>query len=263
MIQYVISRPNHRDTCVMFQPGTKEKEMSELKKFDLGKLRSDEIGHFAVQVNDILKATLGAGSKVSDVFMKAADAYLEAINTGASDSLSLAEADSNADRAWSAFYYQLQASTRCIDNDMRRAAEVVKAVFDQTDNPTALNYAAEYGALRILLERLEAIPAETHKLARTDIVLSDLRKTYDEFMALSNVVTQEASCRVYGVRKEKRTQLINEWKKLCMRLPALVDLNDDPKAAGAIERLNVIIDSSKSLIRQRTKGGKDNAAPEA
>lgn len=238
--------------------------MSELKKFDLGKLRSDEIGHFAVQVNDILKETLGAASKISDVFIKAAEAYLEAINAGAADSLSLAEADSNADRAWSAFYYQLQASTRYINDDMRRAAEVVKAVFDQTDNPTALNYAAEYGALRILLERLEAIPAETHKQARTDIVLSDLRKTYDEFMALNNVVTLEASSRVYGVRKEKRAQLVNEWKKLCTRLPALVDLNDDPKAAEAIERMNVIIDSAKALIKQRTKGGKDkdNASSE-
>lgn len=237
--------------------------MSELKKVDLSKLRSDEIGYFAVQVTDILKETLGAENKIANMFLQATDAYLEAINAGAAESLSLAEADSKADRAWAAFYYQIQASTRCIHDDMRRAAEVVKTVFDQTDNPTTLNYAAEYGALRILLERLEALPAETHKLARTDIALSDLRKAYDEFMALNNLVTLEASSRVYGVRKEKRTILINEWKKLCTRLPALVDLNNDPNAAAAIERLNVIIDSSKALIKQRAKSGKDATTPEA
>ncbi len=230
--------------------------MSELKTLDLTKLHSDEIGHFGVQVRDILNDVMGTDHVACVDFIAAADAYHKATEGGTADSLSLSNADAAADRAWGAFYYQLQASIRSLNDDMRNAANDIQTVFEQTTNPTSLNYAAEYGALRILLERLEAIPSAKHALARTDLVLADLRKTYNDFIELSNAATLEASTRVYGVRKETRTAFVSAWKKLVSRLNVLVDLNHDDKAENAIQQINVLIDHYKNLIKQRSKATK-------
>ncbi len=230
--------------------------MSELKNLDLTKLHSDEIGHFGVQVRDILNDAMGEGHVACANFIAAAEAYHKATEGGVDDSLSLANADAAADRAWGAFYYQLQASIRSLNDDMRNAASDIQFIFEQTDNPTSLNYAAEYGALRILLERLDDIPAAKHALARTDMVLADLHKTYNDFIELSNAVTLEASTRVYGVRKETRTALVDAWKKLISRLNVLVELNNDEKAENAIQQINVVVEHYKNLLKQRSKASK-------
>lgn len=226
--------------------------MPKVHRFDLRRIHSEELVHFAVQVRDILHDTLGTDHRVTTEFAQAAEAYCNAIHENDSASIALTDADAVADRAWSAMNYQLQASIRCTNDGVRQAAEKIQAVFEQTDNPTKLNYAAEYGAIRVLLERLEAIPGATHTAARTELALADLRKAYDDFMALSSAANLEASTRVYGVRKETRTQLMEAWKCLTTRLPALVDLQGDDKAMEAIDQINIVVDKYKMLIKGRT-----------
>lgn len=224
-----------------------------LKALTIKNLRASEQRFFATQVCAILKDTLGPESQVTQEFVDAADKYLVATAETAPATLSLAEADEAADKAWSALYYQLQASIRDQRDDVRAAAEAVQAVYEQFPNPTMLNYASEYGILSALLEQLEALPKELRTRSRTADLISQLRASYDAFIAQSKAHTEIASTRVYGVRHETRSGLIDAWRVLRKRLPVLVDLNRDEAAEKAIQQINVLIDKQKTALNARSK----------
>lgn len=224
-----------------------------LKALTIKNLRTSEQRFFAMQICAILKDTLGPESQVTQEFVDAADKYLVATAETAPATLSLAEADASADRAWSALYFQIQASIRDQRDDVRAAAETVQAVYEQFPNPTTLNYASEYGILSALLDQLEALPQETLTNSRTADLISQLRASYDAFIAQSKAHTEIASTRVYGLRHETRSGLIEAWRVLRKRLPVLVDLNRDEAAEKAIQQINVLIDNQKNALNARSK----------
>lgn len=224
-----------------------------LKALTIKNLRTSEQRFFATQVCAILKDTLGPESQVTQEFVDAADKYLVATAEAALATLSLAEADESADRAWSALYYQIQASIRDQRDEVRIAAETVQAVYEQFPNPTTLNYASEYGILSALLDQLEALPQETLTHSRAGDQISQLRTAYSNFLAQSKAHTEIASTRVYGVRHETRSGLIEAWRVLRKRLPVLVDLNKDEAAEKAIQQINVLIDNQKNALNARSK----------
>ncbi len=224
-----------------------------LNPLNLQRIRTSEQRFFATQVCAILKDTLGPESQVTQEFVDAADKYLVATAEAAPATLSLAEADESADRAWSALYYQIQASIRDQRDEVRIAAETVQAVYEQFPNPTTLNYASEYGILSALLDQLEALPQETLTHSRAGDQISQLRTAYSNFLAQSKAHTEIASTRVYGVRHETRSGLIEAWRVLRKRLPVLVDLNKDEAAEKAIQQINVLIDNQKNALNARSK----------
>ena len=227
--------------------------MNPIKPLELQKLRSSEQRFFAMQVCAVLKDTLGPESQVTQDFVDAADKYLIATAETAPATLSLAEADEASDKAWSALYFQLQASVRDQREEVRSAAETVQAVYEQFPNPTSLNYASEYGILSALLDQLEALPEETRTCSRAADQISQLRTAYSNFIAQSKAHTEIASTRVYGVRHETRTGLIEAWRVLRKRLPVLVDLNKDEAAEKAIQQINVLVDNQKNALNARSK----------
>ncbi|MBR4985882.1 MAG: hypothetical protein IKY83_09095 [Proteobacteria bacterium] len=227
--------------------------MNPIHSLDLQELHTSEQRLFATQTCAILRDTLGQESPVTKDFVEAADKYLVATAEASPVTLSLAEADEATDRAWSALYHQLQASLRDQRNDVRNAAESLQAVYEQFPNPTTLNYASEYNLLRALLTQLEALPEETLTRSRAADQISQLRTAYNAFTALNKAHAEIASTRVYGVRHETRTSLIDAWKTLRKRLPVLVDLNKDEAAEKAIQQINALVDNQKNALNARSK----------
>ena len=204
-------------------------------------LRKDEIHSFNSRVLGILNETCGACGKPYSDFKAAAEQYERILHDkGFSESLSLEEYDRRADEAWRGLDMQLSASVRHPREEVRKAAEQVKAIWDKTPNPTNLNYDQEYGALSILLSQVNAIERSVLIIARVDEYVDYLGVCVNEFILASKRVMDLRANQQAGTLKEAAQNCYKTWQNLAKYIEAMANAEALPRAEEAIGKLSLM-----------------------
>lgn len=204
-------------------------------------LRKEEIQTFNSRVLGILNETCGACGKPYADFKAAAELYERILHDkGFSASLSLEEYDRRADEAWRGLDMQIAASVRHPREEVRKAAEQVKAVWEKTPNPTQLNYDQEYGALTILLSQLNAIERSVLIIARVDEYVDYLGVCVNEFILASKRAMDVRANQQAGTLKDAAQNCYKTWQNLAKYIEAMANAEALPRADEAISKLSMM-----------------------
>lgn len=204
-------------------------------------LRRNEIHTFNKRVLGILDETCGVCGKPYSDFKDAAEQYERILHDkGFSESLSLEEYDRRADEAWRGLDMQISASVRHPREEVRMAAEQIKAIWDKTPNPTNLNYDQEYGALSILLSQVNAIERSVLIIARVDEYVDYLGVCVNEFILASKRAMDLRANQQTGSLKEAAQNCYKTWQNLAKYIEAMANAEALPRAEEAIGKLSLM-----------------------
>lgn len=148
-------------------------------------------------------------------------------------------------------------STAHPTESLRRAATEFKTLFDKYGDPTALPQTEESGILHNLLQDLKAIG--NGKLASIffEAWLTNLESCETAFLAAVSQRTEEEAARQVGIVKESRQAADAAYRSLTGLVNALAVVNGDGAYATFIDRVNVLIDRQKTVLKTRqTNGGR-------
>ena len=212
--------------------------------------RPEELSMSATAVPSTLAASIATFKNAVDTF----DDALKDSATVPSTALA-AEADAARDNAWRAANNYLKAMTAHPTESLRRAATEFKTLFDKYGDPTALPQTEESGILHNLLQDLKAIG----KLASIffEAWLTNLESCETAFLAAVSQRTEEEAARQVGIVKESRQAADAAYRSLTGLVNALAVVNGDGAYATFIDRVNVLIDRQKTVLKTRqTNGGR-------
>lgn len=133
----------------------------------------------------------------------------------------------------------------------RKTAAEVKTLFDKYGDPTALPQTEESGILHNLLQDLKAI--DNGKLASIffEAWLTNLDACEEAFLAAVSQRTEEEAARQVGIVKESRQAADTAYRSLTGLVNALAVVNGDEAYATFIDRVNVLIDWQKTVLKAR------------
>lgn len=162
-----------------------------------------------------------------------------------------AEADTARDNAWRGANNYLKAMTAHPTDTVRKTAAEVKMLFDKYGDPTALPQTEESGILHNLLQDLKAI--DNGKLAGIffEAWLTNLDACEEAFLAAVSQRTEEEAARQVGIVKESRQAADTAYRSLTGLVNALAVVNGDGAYATFIDRVNVLIDRQKTVLKTR------------
>ncbi len=169
------------------------------------------------------------------------------------------EIDQNADHFWRGAHSQLKLSATHPDEETREAATEILEVFEQTPDPTRLKYQEEYGALEILLPKLEAFGEQKLRAAFVFGWIRALRGAYEAFRAMSANKTKAALDTELGRTKRLRDELLDLYTDFIERLNAKNLLSSTPEREELARRLNALIARFRLSAKS---GGKRKAESE-
>lgn len=192
-------------------------------------------------------------------FKNAVDTFDDALKDSATvpSTALAAEADTARDNAWRAANNYLKAMTAHPTESLRRAATEFKTLFDKYGDPTALPQTEESGILHNLLQDLKTIG--NGKLASIffEAWLTNLESCETAFLAAVSQRTEEEAARQVGIVKESRQAADAAYRSLAGLVNALAVVNGDEAYATFIDRVNVLIDRQKTVLKTwQTNGGR-------
>jgi len=236
----------------------RRKRMVSITRIIYRSLRRDEQRSFNRRIMRVIEETFGADTKHYVEFKANADRFAELLsNKGYIESTSLVDLDKVADNAWTALYYQLQASMRHPREEVRLAAQTVNDVFEKIKKPINLNYDQEYGALQTLLDMLAQLDPTILAVSLVDEYVAHLAHSVDAFIKANNAVDDIKSQSMTGEIKEAANGCNNSWNALCKYIEAMAEL-DNECAQRAAKRLDTITSAIKTRLSMR-KSTKDSA----
>lgn len=174
-----------------------------------------------------------------------------------------AEADTARDNAWRGANNYLKAMTAHPTGAVRQVAIEVKTLFDKYGDPTALPQTEESGILHNLLQDLQSIDKNKLATIAFDAWLTNLGTCEETFLAAVSQRTEEEATRQVGIVKETRQAADNAYRSLVELVNALAVVNGETAYATFIDRVNVIIDRQKTVLktRQTKSKKKDDERP--
>lgn len=186
-------------------------------------------------------------------FKSAVDTFDNALKDSATvpSSAIAAEADTARDNAWRGANNYLKAMTAHPTETVRKTAAEVKTLFDKYGDPTALPQTEESGILHNLLQDLKAI--DNGKLASIffEAWLTNLDACEEAFLAAVSQRTEEEAARQVGIVKESRQAADTAYRSLTGLVNALAVVNGDEVYSTFIDRVNVLIDRQKMVLKAR------------
>lgn len=186
-------------------------------------------------------------------FKSAVDTFDNALKDSAAvpSSAIAAEADTARDNAWRGANNYLKAMTAHPTDTVCKTAAEVKMLFDKYGDPTALPQTEESGILHNLLQDLKAI--DNGKLAGIffEAWLTNLDACEEAFLAAVSQRTEEEAARQVGIVKESRQAADTAYRSLTGLVNALAMVNGDGAYATFIDRVNVLIDRQKTVLKAR------------
>lgn len=200
---------------------------------------------------DTLTAAIGT-------FKSAVDAFDDALKDSASvPSTSVAaEADAARDSAWRGANNYLKAMTAHPTESVRKTATEAKTLFEKYGDPTTLPQTEESGILHNLLQDLKAVDSGKLTSIAFEAWLTNLDTCEEAFLAAVSQRTEEEAARQVGIVKESRQAADNAYRSLTGLVNALAVVNGDEAYATFIDRVNVIIDRQKTVLKTRTTNSK-------
>lgn len=250
--------------------------MKQIASFNIARLRVEEDFGFlklvVAETDNLLSGEAGRPGELSmaasapatlttsvDTFKNAVDAFDDALKDSATvpSTALAAEADTARDNAWRAANNYLKAMTAHPTESLRRAATEFKTLFDKYGDPTSLPQTEESGILHNLLQDLKAIDSSKRTSIAFDAWLTNLESCETSFLAAVSQRTEEEAARQVGIVKESRQTADTAYRSLAGLVNALAVVNGDEAYATFIDRVNVIIDRQKTVLKTRqTNGGR-------
>ena len=232
--------------------------MLTIQRFAHQKLNRAEVSTFNYNLLNIVLDCCGEFGKAYQFFKQAAVEYDAAYKEqGMNPSHSLADFDKATDDAWSSFNAQVKASALHPRAEVRAAAEIVKAVFSKTPNPTRKSYEVSFAEMRNLLSRLSDIPENVMADALLSEHLQVFRNAVEAFGAAKSGIINQSADRRFGVLKEARDRCYEAWIALSTVLEAGAFNESIPGAEKAIARINIISDALRSRLNRRADNDED------
>lgn len=232
---------------------------------ETGNLTSDSDSPSEINV---LAASVPATLTTSiDTFKSAVNAFDNVLKDSATTPSTAIAADADADRdnAWRAANNYLKGMAAYPAEEVRKTAIEVKTLFDKYGDPTALPQTEESGILHNLLQDLKAIDISKLSSIAFKAWLDNLESCEIAFLAAVSQRTEEEAARQVGIVKEKRQAADNAYRSLVELVNALAVVNGDEAYATFVDRVNVIINKQKTVLKTRTtnakKKGEDDRPP--
>ena len=166
------------------------------------------------------------------------------------------EIDQNADHFWRGTRSQLKLSATHPEEETRTAALEILETFDQTPDPTRLKYQEQYGALEILLPKLEAIGEQKLSAAFVWGWIKALRGAYEAFREMSANKTQAAIDTELGRTQRLRDELLALYADFVEHLNAKNLLTPTPEREELARRINALI--ARFRLSAKAGGKKKN-----
>ncbi len=171
-------------------------------------------------------------------------------------------ADSERDAAWRGARNYVKAVLVHPETAIQQAAEEVLALFDKYGDPTSLSQTEESGVLHNLMQDLNQVDSDKMTTLGFAPWLTLMTTKEEAFLVAVDLRTEEEAGRVVGIVKEKRLLAENAYRKLVETVNAHVILYGEAPYATFIDRMNVLIDRQKTVIKTR-KTKKDNVDEDA
>lgn len=263
--------------------------MKKIKSFDLGKLRTEEDFGFLQQVaaetvylpaegggggddrpviesiaNDTPAARSSEGA--TPALTAAVNSFKDALNlfddalkdsSKLSSAAAATDADHLRDASWRGANAYAKAMTVHPTEAARSAAAEVKILFDKYGDPTSLSQTEESGVLHNLIQDLKALDSSKLTAAAFAPWLTDLETCETNFLAASQLRTEEAASRTVGIVKQSRLVADEAYRSLVDMVNALCLVNGEAPYATFIDHVNVLVDHQKAVLKSRsTKNAK-------
>ena len=161
--------------------------------------------------------------------------------------------DEVADRAWSAFNYQVKASLLNSRDDVRIAAEQVKEVFNHIKSPNRKAFFHAHSDQQTLIQELKSLPPETLELAHCTECLAQFEEAAAALAAASTDALKERPAKKVSDMKAAISECYQTWQSLARYLEMKVEEGDLPGAEEAAQRLNTLNNLLNSKIKARSK----------
>lgn len=190
-------------------------------------------------------------------FKNAVDTFDDALKDSATvpSTALAAEADTARDNAWRAANNYLKAMAAHPTESLRRTATEFKTLFDKYGDPTSLPQTEESGILHNLLQDLKAIGNGKLSTIAFEAWLTHLESCETSFLSAVSQRTKEEAARQVGIVKETRQAADAAYRSLAGLVNALAVVNGDETYVTFIDRVNVIIDRQKTVLKARQTNG--------
>lgn len=190
-------------------------------------------------------------------FKNAVDTFDDALKDSATvpSTALAAEADTARDNAWRAANNYLKAMAAHPTESLRRTATEFKTLFDKYGDPTSLPQTEESGILHNLLQDLKAIGNGKLSTIAFEAWLTHLESCETSFLSAVSQRTEEEAVRQVGIVKETRQAADAAYRSLAGLVNALAVVNGDEAYVTFIDRVNVIIDRQKTVLKARQTNG--------
>lgn len=228
----------------------------KITKFDLLKLRNEEIAQFFTEFKDLVQQydakTLNIEA-LFNVFLLNYKQIGEALNLIVKSSITakLAAADELRDDAYRGFKYLIKGSTYHFDTDKKDAALKIKNVLDRYNGLEIKAYEQETASYNALLAELKTdLYAEVKLLGFNDWV-KQMQSTNDEFDKLMSSRFDEGASKTDLRMKEIRFEIGNVYQSMVNRIEASILLNGEAAYADFVKKINQRIDYHANVIASR------------
>lgn len=243
--------------------------MKKVTNFDVSRLRTEENFGFQMQVKEQAEDLPTTGdlnaeglpessvvilTEAVDGHAAAVTALDEALKDAASvpSSALAAEAEQQRDVAWRGLNAYVKAMTAYPEEVVAGSARMAKALLDKYGDPTRKPQTEESGILHNLIQDFEANREEQFPDLGVEIWVTDLKNKNQKFLDYSKSRTEEEAARQVGIVKEKILSVNAAYLKLVDTVNAMVLLNGEEKFESFIDRMNILIDRQKAVLKARS-----------
>lgn len=226
--------------------------VTELARFTMSKTQG-----FFMTVKQILLNVYGEAPEIAKDLMNAISAFETVMFKEDQQTALVANADREADECWSALNALLKAMLISKNAMRREAAERINAVFSKYENPTRLPYNQEYAILQNLLSDLAGCDMKDLEACYLIEPIESLQDACNNFQTVVASTAESKAQIVIGENKEKRTALLDTWRKFVKRCNALAEWQNDPKLNDFIDQINVVIaQNNATYAAEKTRKAK-------
>jgi len=216
-------------------------ERSILTVTNLNHFTQPELKGFFMTVRQILGNVYADAPDIAQDLIAALNAYDSVILRDDLQTSQVANADREADEAWSALNALIKAMILSKNSMRREAAERVYAVFSKFENPTKLSYNREYAVIENQLSALASCSTSDLEACYLIEPIQYLQDACTNFQKIVASYAEAKSQVNVGDAKTKRVFLIDTWRKFVKRCNAIAEWQNDAKLNDFIAQVNVII----------------------
>ncbi len=228
--------------------------MKQIEKFDNSRLRTSESFGFHKKVEEKTPLLTSETDKIMvGQYIAAIAAFdqAEKQNERNSHTEEVEQADQMADAAFRGLKAQAKAMLNFPVEAQRTAAKTVYDMIDKYGDISRMTYSEEYGRMYSLLEELDTVPAESHRLIMTDVWLAELHKGYDAYMTAVGAQSAEGGEYVVGAVADARKATDKVYQTLVQYVNSMCAVLGETLYGEFIDEVNFFVAREQKNLAAR------------